>query len=1142
MKKIILRILIVLVVVIATPFVSFFTWTWLGTPTENTGMEWENSEIFNINKEPAHATLLPHSSVESAKTVGTNNREASPYFKLLNGDWKFNHSKNPDSRPADFYKEDYDVSSWKTIPVPSNWQMEGYDYPIYVNQGVEFATSGKMSMPHPLDKFPYHESKFSGTNPPNVPHDFNPVGSYRQNFNVANDWDSREVFLHFAGVKSAFYVWVNGQNVGYSQDSMTPAEFNITKYLKKGNNQLAVEVYRWSDASYLELQDMWRLSGIFRDVFLVSTPKVHMRDVFVRSDLDNNYRDAKFQLTAKITNYEEAVVQGHQLRVSLFDPNGKAVTNSDLSNISIDDITGNGEQVIEVSTNISAPQKWSSEFPNLYTIVFQIVDNQENVVEIEATKFGFRKVEIKNSQLHINGVSTYIKGVNRHEMHPKYGNAVPHDHMVKDLMMIKSHNFNAVRTSHYPNDPRMYDVADRIGLYVVDEANLETHGLREEIPKSDVKWKEAVVDRMRNMVERDKNHASVVIWSPGNESGIGDNFKAMMDYTKKADPTRPFQYEQFDETTDIVAPMYISIAAGTYTTDGITLNDPKNLAPLEERMFTSRVPEYGFRSIDEWGKNPTNDKPLIQCEFAHAMGNSLGNYQDYWDVFEKYDNLQGGFIWDWADQGLHKAAKNGKIYWTKGGDYGPKRFFGFIEKLFPLVRTDDNFLNNGIVDPNRNPHPALLEAQKVHQWLKVKAVDLVSGKFTLQNKYDFTNSDQFDLFFQIMADGKIVQQSEALSQSVAPKSTKNITLNLGKIEPKPATEYFLKVYFALKKDESWAKKGHVVAWDQFKLPAFVAAPMQDTASFAGVELMDGGKQFTVKGNDFSVAFGKKSGVLESYTYKDKTLISAPLIPNFWRPSTDNDGSNMAALGFRYDGVWKEAYKKAENITTTAIVISENTVVVNTTMKLKLELKEGEQEIDYNLVYTIYGSGDVVTSVKIGANDKAPDSPRIGMQMSMPEEFNNLSYFGKGPHGNYIDRATSASVGLYTTTVEENYHHYPNPQENGNKTDTRWMALTNKDGVGLMAVGMPLLSVSAWPYTQANMEEAEHTNELVEIDTITVNIDYKQKGVGGDTAWDARANAHPQYRLHATGYDYQFRLSPYDSSMGAKTEVAKKNFK
>ena len=1126
MNRKLILIPLILVLLIAAGPIYFFMWTWLNTPTNNTGQEWENSEIFDINKEPAHATLLPQNDVATALKVGTNNREDSSFFKLLNGDWKFNHANNPESRPKDFYKTDYDVSSWETIPVPSNWQMLGYDYPIYVNQGVEFATAGKMSLPHPYDKFPYHAVDFSGVKPPNVPHDFNPVGSYRQDFNIGDDWDGREIFLNFAGVKSAFYVWVNGQKVGYSQDSMTPAEFNITQYINKGDNQLSVEVYRWSDASYLELQDMWRLSGIFRDVFLYSTAKVRMRDVFVRSDLDSQYNDAKFQLTATVRNYAESVKKGHKLHVSIYKPDGSILDNNDLQNILIKDIDANNEQIVDVETKILSPQKWSAELPQLYTIVYQIKDQQDKVIEIQSNKFGFRKVEIKDSQLHINGVSTYIKGVNRHEMHPKYGNAVPYEHMVKDLKMIKSHNFNAVRTAHYPNDPRMYDVADSLGLYVVDEANLETHGLRESLPRSEVKWTAAVVDRMRNMVERDKNHASVVIWSPGNESGIGEAFHAMRDYTKQADPTRPFQYEQYDAVSDIVAPMYISIAAGTYTSNGKTLNNPNDLAPLEERMFTSRVPEYGFRSIEEWAMNPTTDKPFIQCEYAHAMGNSLGNYQDYWDVYEKYDNLQGGFIWDWADQGLEQTDKNGTVYWTKGGDYGPDN-----------VRSDDNFLNNGIVDPNRKPHPALFEAQKVHQWLKVKAIDLAKGEFTLQNKYDFTDANQFDMFYEVMTDGKVIEKSMALSQSLAPKSTKKMTLDIGDIMPLQATEYFLKVYFTLKEDELWANKGHVVAWDQFKLPNFVSAPLIDKKSIAAVELTNTSDQYSVKGNNFSAKFGKRSGVLESYIYHDKKLISSPLQPNFWRPATDNDVSDFTNIGARYDAAWKKAYSAAKKITTTAERISDNTVEVST----KITLKLGGEEIPYDLKYTIYGSGDIVTKVIIGANDKVADSPRVGMQMSMPEEFNQLTWFGRGPHGNYIDRFTSAAVGLYATTVEENFHHYPNPQENGNKIDTRWMALTNSDGVGLMAVGMPLMSVSAWPYTQENMEDAEHINELVEIDSITVNIDYKQKGVGGDTAWDARANAHPQYRLNAEGYEYQFRLSPYNKNMGTKTERAKARF-
>ena len=1033
--------------------------------------DWENPEVFGRNKEPGHCTLMPYPGIARA-LEGT--REASPYYKLLNGNWKFKWVERPADRPCGFYKLNYDVSHWREIPVPSNWELQGYGIPTYTNAAYPFS---------PVEP-----------KPPSIPHDDNPVGSYRTEFEIPSSWGGRQVFLHFDGVRSAFYLWINGKEVGYSQGSMTPAEFNITKYLRKGENVLAAEVYRYSDGSYLEDQDAWRLSGIYRDVYLFSTPEVHLRDFFVRSELDEQYCDATVKVTARVRNYSGKDAKSHKIEVTLLGADGRFVGSAPLLADESGVIDAGAESVIEMEAEVARPQKWSAETPYLYKVVLTLKDSKGKVVEVEQCNFGFREVELKDGQMLVNGKAILIKGVNRHEHDPDHGRAIPFSRMLEDIKLLKQNNINAVRTSHYPDDPKWYDLCDRYGLYLIDECNLETHGVIKELPKDVPEWKAACMDRMARMVERDKNHPSIIIWSLGNESGYGTTHIAMADYAREYDPTRLVHFMDHEDkmadlaASDIVCPMYATIEK------------------IEEYARTER-PE-----------------PLIQCEYAHAMGNSVGNLQDYWDVIEKYKQLQGGFIWDWADQGLRKKTTGGREFWAYGGDYGD-------------IPNDNNFCCNGIVQPDRKPNPSLYEVKKVYQYIKVEPVDLAGGRVRIRNKYDFVSLDFVNVFWELAVDGEVVQKGELAKISPGQQEEQEVTVPFRKPELEAGAEYWLKITFSLAKDTLWAQKGHVVAWDQFKLPFDVPeVPTVDVNAMPELELKETEGNITVTGKDFKLTLAKENywtrynnywtrynkGAIKSFKYQDKELISTPMVPNFWRVPIDNDRGNGMPERL---SVWRRAGEDRTVHEITAERFRPQVVRI----VVKASLPAGN--CDYQNVYIIYGSGDVVveSSLRKPEGIDLPNIPRFGMQMEMPEEFSTMRWYGRGPQESYWDRKTGAAVGVYGGSVEEQTHDYVRPQENGNKTDVRWVALTNKDGTGLLAIGMPLLSVSAWPYTMQDLERARRVHELRQRDTITVNLDYKQMGVGGDDSWGAKT--HPEYTLPAGDYSYSFRLRPYNAAMG-----------
>ncbi len=1032
--------------------------------------DWENCGFIGQNKSPPHNTSMPFPSVDFALN---NEKEDSPYYQSLNGQWNFNWVEKPADRPIDFFEPDFDTSKWDNIIVPSNWQLKGYGIPIYSNI-----------------KYPYSIS-LKKKEIPKINHNYNPVGSYRREFIISEDWAAREIFLHFAGVKSAFYVWINGKKVGYSQGSMTPAEFDITEFVEVGRNTISVEVYRWSDGSYLEDQDMWRFSGIYRDVFLFSTPKVHIRDFFVYCEFDENYNNANLKLRTKIRNFGNLLAKAQKIELNLYKKDHELlVTESKM--IREFNLGSESEILIELESLVKKPRKWSAEKPNLYEVILTLRDENNRIIEVEQCKFGFRQVEIKNSQILVNGKPVLFKGVNRHEHDPDHGRAIPLERMEEDVILMKQYNINAVRTSHYPNHPKFYELCDKYGIYVMDECNIESHGLRNILPKSDPQWTTTCVDRMIRMVERDKNHPCIFMWSLGNEAGFGDNFRDMKTATLKIDSTRGIHYEGDHkiEVADVFSTMY------TIPKEFEKSGQYKRTRP---DWFVSRI-----------GPKLYKDKPRILCEYAHAMGNSLGNFQKYMDIFEKYDNCVGGFIWDFVDQGITKIDEDKIGFWLYGGDFGDEP-------------NDGNFCINGIFLPNRMPNPSAFEVKKVYQNIKVYPISLTDGQFKIQNKFVFQSLDFVDLVWEFIADGDIIQNDIISDLETKPGETSEITIPIKEPEILAYKEYFLKISFKLKEDTSWADKGHIIAWDQFQIPFKPQATLYlDQDSIPELFLEELKESIKISNPQFSLEFSKKSGRIRSLIFNNKELIVAPLTPNFWRAPIDND---LGVLTFapailrpfvkRRLNRWKRAnrWQRLSKISYERL----NNKVVRITTKSRIPL--GLSPIV--VIYTIFGRGDIHIDIKFTPR---VNMLRFGMQMSIPEEFKNIEWYGKGPHETMFDRKSGAAIGIYSYPVNEMTHNYVKPQENGNRSEIRWFTLTNdeKEGLLIQSYDPTFLNFSTWPYSMIDLECAQHINALPKRENITVNIDHKQRGVGGD--WPALARTHNEYKLKGyRKYSYSYRI-------------------
>lgn len=1045
--------------------------------TEKDLPEWEDLTVNTINTVTPHATMVSYP--DNASALKAKWRESVNVLSL-DGKWKFKYSPTPAERPYWFFREDFDIRHWGEIEVPSTWEREGHGIAYYVNSGYTFPV-----------------------NPPFINHDDNPVGSYKRSFTIPSGWKNKEVFLNFDGVSSAFNVWVNGEKVGYSEESKTTAEFNITPFLRKKKNNIAVEVYRYCDGSYLECQDFFRLSGIKRSVWLHARPKTYIRDYFAVPTLVNEYTDGLLNLTVELAGSDERRPAAMRLEAGLYD--GETKIFGEARDVQAFDSLA----VVEFRTEVPDVNPWSAESPSLYTLVITLADNRGRVLESISSKIGFRTSEVKDGRFLVNGKAIYLKGVNMHEHDPVRGHTIDEALMLKDIKMMKMNNINAVRTSHYPQPERFYDLCDEYGLYLIDEANIESHGIGyhpDVTLAHKPEWLGQHMLRTVRMVERDKNHPSIIIWSLGNEAGDGQNFVETYKWIKGRDESRPVQYERAEKSThtterhtDIWCPMYPSI---------------------------ERVESYGQSE-----GQPGFDRPYIMCEYAHSMGNSTGNLQDYWDVIEKYGILQGGFIWDWVDQGLLETSDEGDDYYAYGGDYGE-----------PGSPSDGNFCCNGLVGPDRTPHPALTEVWKVYQYVGFKPADLTRGLVTISNKYDFTNLSYFTIHWEVLANGILFRSGNLEQISLEPGDSLTVEVPWGEIVPEPDTEYHLNLHVSRSDEWGVVPQDHIYASEQMLLPFHAVAETGTASGVTGVpgeealaiiDTRTEGSDLTFAGEGFEVVFDMVAGVMKSYRVAGQELIKSGPRPDFWRAPTDNDYGNRME---QRNAPWREAGSRA--VLKSARISHFTMGSAGVAFTFDIPGDGGMKIAELVTGYRIHAEGSVDVSFNFTKTDMSlGEIPRVGMQMILPGNFVDLSWFGRGPHENYVDRKRSAFVGVYESSVADQYVPYVRPQENGYKTDVRWLNVTDGSGKGIRFEGEPIFSFAAMNYLHEDFESQgrlagyrpdaklvnRHISDVVPRDLVRVNIDYGQMGVGGDNSWGART--HPQYCLTAREYNYKFRMVP-----------------
>lgn len=1044
---------------LSTEFVNSQTQKW-----ENP--EWENPEIFQINREAPTASLYRYENAKSA--LANESWENSSFYQSLNGEWSFHYAASVPERPTTFYQSDFDSSGWDKIKVPSNWELEGYGTPIYTN------------VVYPFPK-----------NPPFIPHDINSVGSYKRHFEIPEKWKNKEVYLHFGAVSGAMYVYINGQKVGYSEGSKTPAEFNIGKYIKEGKNDLSVQVLRWSDASYLEDQDFWRLSGIERDVYLYATNKATIKDYTVVADLDETYTNGKFSLDLELANTGKKQ-KSAQVEVTLFDGDYEVFKLNEKVDV-VEGVTS-----VKFAQEVTDVKTWNAEKPNLYTLLFTLKDKKGNTTEAISSKIGFRKIEIKNNQFLVNGMPVLIKGVNLHDHDEVTGHVISKEVTLKDMEVMKRSNINAIRCSHYPKNEFFYRMADKYGFYVVDEANIEIHGMGatnqgldgDEAaiaihPAYRPEWREMHLDRTIRMFERDKNYTSIVTWSLGNEAGNGQNLFDTYDWLKAKDSTRPVQYEGATNfsNTDIQAPMYARVDQ----TIAYAENNPK--------------------------------RPLIQCEYAHAMGNSVGNLQEYWDAIEKYDVLQGGFIWDWVDQGLKATNDEGVEFYAFGGDLGGAE-----------LQNDNNFCLNGLVDPDRSAHPALYEVKKVYQYVKFTSEDPKSGKISLKNMYDFTNLSEYAFSWRLLENGVEVGKGNIADVDITPYETKEVQIDLSEL-PNAGSEYHLNVYMTTKKESALIPEHYLLAYEQFQLTDFKPSVFEENID--GLKVTKKQDIIIVTGDGFEIGFNSKDGSLSSIDYGQGNLLQKGPTVNFWRAPNDNDyGYNMPKLL----KPWKDATLNQE-LTKLEINSNEGKKILDA-MKLTANpfkiRKDLQLNATYNLpavngevnvTYTINSRGEILVNTNLeGIKGDLPILPRYGNNLIIDSSYDQVEWYGRGEHENYQDRKTAALVGLYSASVSDLYFKYIRPQENGNRTDIRTLSFENKEGKGVKITAPNLFSFSAHHQLNSDFDEGmqkrqQHTFDIPTRDLININIDHSQMGVGGDNSWGLLPMEKYQIKPENLSFDY-----------------------
>jgi len=1052
--------------------------------TNQAPVYWQDLSVYKVNTEEPRATFIAFDSVDK---VANEDYNSSPYYKLLNGDWKFNWSANPSSVPADFFKPEFDVSKWDELSVPANWQMHGYDYPIYTN----------ITYPFPL-------------NPPFMPEDDNPTGAYRTNFTVPTHWDGQQVFIHFGGVNSGFYLYINGEEVGYSEGSKTAAEFNITQYLKTGDNVLAAKVIRHTDGSYLEDQDFWRVSGIERDVYLHTAPNTHVRDFFAKTSLENNYKDGVLNLAIDVANKDNSA-QSVKVNINLSDAQGNVVATKSSSVI----VMSGKEQSINQELNVKDVAAWSAETPHLYQLSIKTQYSDDTPTQYIGEQIGFKSVALKDGQFLVNGKAILLKGVNRHEHDERTGHVVTREAMLADVKLLKENNFNAVRTSHYPNDPYFYHLADKYGLYVVDEANIESHGFHykpSDTPANNADFEGMHLDRIERMVERDKNHPSITFWSMGNEAGDGINYVKAYDWIKQKDDSRLTIYERAEQQSK-------------YT---------KDTRPHQDAVTWMYKPVKDLKK-QYIGKYP--ERPFFWVEYSHAMGNSSGNFKEYWDFVRSERQMQGGFIWDWMDQGLVKKDENGNEFWGYGGDFEPEG-----------VYNDNNFVLNGLINPDRTPHPGLFEVKKVYQNLHFTKTG--TAQYELYNENFFIDSSSNNIAWHLIEDGIVVKTGEV---NVVAQPQSKVSFDLSKQLPslKTGKEYFINFYATAKGEHPLVEKGHLLASEQILLQkGSIKAFANNTDGKVTVEKQ--GDSTKVVAGDANLSFDK-AGYLTSYQFKQTELLKEALKFNLWRAPTDNDfggGKNSFAIRAQ---LWKTASNNQQGQGIKVVSSTDELV----TLEQVVSLAEAESTVTYQ--YTINGQGELKIDVQFdfSGNPKeevnAPGRvvekwevkpmkfsaiPRIGTNFQMPVDFDQVTYYGRGPHENYWDRKTSAFVGIYQGEVKDIAFDYIRPQENGNRSDLRWATLTNENGIGLKISGSPSFDFSAHHQPMSDFdpgfEKAQrHYTDIIKQDLVSVNVDFKQTGIAGDNSWGA--HAWDKYQLKAQDYSYSFTLSPISSAPTYKTE-------
>ncbi len=1011
----------------------------------------ENPAIQEINRMPMRANYFPY---ENEALAAKGDTAHSYRYLSINGMWKFMWVKNPALLPQDFYSLQYNASSWGEFPVPANWEFKGFGTPIYTNIPYEFSP-----------KKP---------NPPDIPDSIDqPTAGYRKSFMLPVQWKGMKVYLHLGAVKSAFRLYVNGKEVGLGKDSKLESEFDITDYVKEGDNLIAMEVRRWTDGSYLECQDMWRLSGISRDCYLYARPQTHLYDYFAKPSLTNQFKDGNLDIEVQAWNESTEAKNNYAVQVKLIDENGVVIIDTLQKTFGLKRINGSKTE-LHFHNQFAGAKAWTAEIPTLYTLQICLLNEKKIPVEVINKKIGFRNVEIKNGQLLVNGKAIYIKGVNRHESDPYSNQVISRERMLQDITEMKKMNINAVRNSHYPDDDYWYDLCNEYGLYMVDEANIESHGMGYDIDKTlanNPVWEQAHLIRMKRMVLRDKNNPCIIMWSMGNEAGNGYNFYQGYHLIKGMDASRPIHYEraELEWNSDVYCPMYPS---------------PNELV----RYATN---------------NPT--KPLIMCEYAHAMGNTDGNFKEYWDIIERYPSLQGGFIWDWVDQGMY-LEKNGKQVWGYGGDWGP-----------PGTPSDNNFLCNGLVNPIRSWNPHAYEVRKVYQYIKM---NLQNDKKTvdIKNTYSFKSLDNFYYTWQLLKQGKEIASGNLAAQSLAPGQT--VSVEIPYTLPAANDEYYLRVTAITKADEGLIKANTPLAWDEFKLTErtnFAYSPSAKKINQA--TMPDGSLQINNK--SFTAAFDK-NGNFVSFKLGNKTIFNKGPQINFWRPPNDNDfGAGLQKRMFE----WKDA---GNNAVLTSMKASTQNAEGWLIVTVEKTLLNGDASLTQEFAFD--GTGAIkVTNTFNAIKGKHPMLFKFGNHLQLPVDLINVEWYGRGPVENYWDRKAAAFVGDYSGLIKDQYYPYIRPQESGNKTDIRWAKLTRKDGTGIMiAATDTLLNLNVLPYAPDQLypgpEKLQtHSAELEYDASIHLDIDLQQMGVGGINSWGEWPL--DKYRLPYTNYVYSYLILP-----------------